>query len=255
MTYIEDYTYFLLIFARMSGCIFFNQIYGRGTLPAIFKISLSVLLTFTVYDLLPPAYDYSINTMLEFAVLILKELLIGYIIGHIISMFFSIVVIGGEVMDMQIGMSMSKIYDPSSNVSIGITGSFLNAFLLLIFFSAGGHISLVQIFITSCKLINVGQFSIPDNMFFNMVDMFTEILTLALKLSLPVMAVEIITEVSIGILMKAIPQIQIFSVNVQLKLIIGLFCLIILVPTFSSFIQNILTLMFENIQKSLSLLT
>lgn len=251
---IEQFTYFLLIFVRMIGCVFFNQIFGRGNIPTMIKISLSLMLAITVYGLLPPQETIVISSILEYVLIILKEIFIGFIIGYIISMFFSIVVIGGEVIDMQIGMSMSKIYDPHSNISVGVSGSFLNIFVILVFFSVRGHLSLIQIFITSCKLVNIGTFSIPKDLFFNMVDMFSQILIFALKLSLPILAVEIITETGVGILMKAIPNIQVFSVNVQLKLFIGLFMIMILVPSFSAFLENILTAMFESIQNNLTLL-
>jgi len=254
MAYEGEFTYFILILARMSGCVFFNQIFGRGNLPSIYKISLSLMLAITVYGILPPADNIVISSVLEYGLIILKEVFIGYLIGYIISIFFSIVVIAGEITDLQIGMSMSKIYDPSSNVSMGISGSLLNAFIILLFFSARGHLSLIQIFITSCKLINIGSFSIPQNLFYNMVEMFSQILILSMKLSLPILAVEIITEAGIGILMKAIPQIQVFSVNIQLKLFVGLFLMMILVPSFSSFLENVLTIMFETIEKNLSLL-
>lgn len=255
MTFSGDFTYFLLILARMSGCIFFNQLFGRGNIPALLKTSLSLFLAITVYGMIPPGGDMVIGSVIEYALLIAKEIFIGYLIGYIINLFFGTVVIGGEIMDMQIGMSMSKIYDPSSNLSMGISGSFLNVILMLIFLSANGHLTLIQIFITSCKLIEVGNFSIPKDLLFNMVELFRQVLILALKLSMPVMAVEIILEAGIGILMKAIPQIQVFSVNVQLKILVGLLLIIMLVPTFSTFIDNVVTLMFDTIRNSLSALT
>ena len=87
-----------------------------------------------------------------------------------------------------------------------------------------------------------------------MVELFQQILILALKLSMPIMAVEIILESGIGILMKAIPQIQVFSVNVQLKILVGLLLIFVLIPTFSTFIENIIILMFDTVENSLSAL-
>lgn len=254
MAYTGEFTYFLLILARMSGCVFFNQIFGRGNLPTIIKISLSLMLAITVYGILPPSDDLVISSLLEYGIIILKEAFVGYIIGYVINIFFSIVVISGEIIDLQIGMSMSKIYNPSSNVSMGVSGSLLNVFIILLFFSARGHLSLIQIFITSCKLINIGSFTIPQSLFLNLVEMFSQILIFSLKLALPILAVEIITEAGIGILMKAIPQIQVFSVNIQLKLFVGLFLMMILIPSFSTFLENTLTIMFETIRSNLSLL-
>jgi flagellar biosynthetic protein FliR len=85
-----------------------------------------------------------------------------------------------------------------------------------------------------------------------MVEMFSQILILSLKLAMPLMAVEIILESGIGVLMKAIPQIQVFSVNVQLKIIVGLLLILMLVPTFSTFIDKVLTLMFDQVRNNLS---
>ncbi|MGD9568616.1 MAG: flagellar biosynthetic protein FliR [Sedimentibacter sp.] len=254
MTFSGDFTYFLLILARMSGCVFFNQIFGRGNLPVLLKTSISLFLTITVYGMLPPEGVLEVSSIIELVLLVVKELFIGYLIGYIISLFFSTVVISGEILDMQTGMSMSKIYDPSSNLSMGITGSFLNVILIFVFFSANGHLTLINIFITSCKLIKVGSFSIPQELFLNMIEMFQQILILSLKLSMPILAVEIILESGIGILMKAIPQIQVFSVNVQLKIMVGLLMIMILVPTFASFIDNTITLMFDTVKNSLSTL-
>lgn len=251
MVFSGDFTYFLLILARMSGCIFFNQIFGRGNLPNLLKISLSLILTVTVYGLLPPSSDMFIGSVIEYSLLIIKEIFVGYIIGYILSLFFSIMIIGGEVIGMQTGMSMASIYDPTSNISTGITGSFLNTLLILIFFNTNGHLTLLQIFITTCKLIEIGNFSIPQDLFFNMVALFQQILILALKLAMPIIAVEIILESGVGILMKAIPQIQVFSVNVQLKIIVGLVMIFVLVPTFSTFIENIIILMFGTMENSL----
>lgn len=254
MTFSGDFTYFLLILARMSGCVFFNQIFGRKNIPVLLKTSISLFLAVTVYGMLPPVGTMVIGSLIVYAFLIIKELFTGFLIGYIINLFFSTVVISGEILDMQIGMSMSKIYDPNSNVSMGVTGSFLNIILVLIFFISNGHLTLIKIFITSCKLIEIGKFSIPKELFYNMVQLFQQILVLSLKLSMPIMAVEIILEAGIGILMKAIPQIQVFSVNVQLKIIVGLLLIMVLVPTFSTFIDNTITLMFNTIENSLSAL-
>lgn len=254
MTFSGNFTYFLLVLARMSGCVFFNPILGRRNIPTILTTSLSLFLAITVYGMLPSELNVDISSLIVYVLLIVKEIFIGYIIGYIISIFFSTVVISGEILDMQTGMSMSKIYDPNSNISMGITGSFLNLILMFIFFGSNGHLTLIKIFITSCKLIEIGNFSLPQELFYNMVQLFQHILILSLKISIPLMAVEIILEAGIGILMKAIPQIQVFSVNVQLKIIVGLLLIMLLVPTFSTFIDNTITLMFETVEKSLSAL-
>ncbi len=250
----QDVTYFIFILARMAGCIMFSQIFGRGNIPMMFQIGLSIMLSIAVQGALPVDNFLEVNLLIEYIVLLLKELFVGVIIGHIMKLFFSVIVITGEFNDMQLGLSMAKIYDPKSNISMGISASILNIFFMLLFFSANGHMSLIKIFITSCKVLPIGRINFSPELFMSLTELFTDILIFAVKLSLPILAVEFITEIGIGILMKAVPQIHLFIVNIQLKIFIGFATMLILVPSLSTFLEKLITLMFEAIQKNLSLL-
>lgn len=245
--------YALLILARMSGFVFFSSIFGRTNIPGVYKTILSIMLTMAVYSLLP-AREIIVSSYIELSLLVAKELFIGFLISYITNMFFGLFTITGEVMGMQIGISMTQIYNPQTNISMGLIGSFFNVLAMMIFFLGNGHITLIHIIITSCKLIDIGSFSIPPQLFLNMVELLSQILVLALKLSMPIVAIQIIVESGIGILMKVVPQIQVFSVNIQVKLLVGLFMLPFLMPVFSSFTEKTMTLMFDQLQKNLSAL-
>lgn len=249
-----DVTYFIFILARVTGCIIFNQVFGRGNVPIVFQIGLSIMLAITVYGVLPPDNFIEINLIIEYILLLLKELFVGFIVGYVISMFMSVIVIAGEFIDMQLGLSMAKLYDPKSNISMGISSSILNLFLMLMFFSVGGHLTLIQIFITSCKAIPVGRIIISQELFLSLIELFSYILIYSVKLTLPILAVGFITEIGVGIMMKAIPQIHLFVVNIPLKIFIGFVSMLILVPSFASFLERLISLMFEAIQRNLSLL-
>ncbi len=250
----QDVTYFIFILARMSGCIMFSQIFGRGNVPIMFQIGLSIMLSIVVQGIIPPDNFPEINLMIEYIVLILKELFVGFIIGHIMKLFFSVIAITGDFNDMQLGLSMAKIYDPKSNISMGISATIFNIFFILLFFSANGHMTLIKIFITSCKALPIGRLSFSSDLFMSLTELFTNILIFSVKLSLPIFAIEFITEVGVGILMKAVPQIHLFVVNIPLKILIGFTTMLILVPSFSTFLERLITLMFEAIQKNLSLM-
>ncbi len=249
-----DITYFIFILARITGCIVFNQVFGRGNVPIMFQIGLSIMLTITVYGVLPPDNFLEVSLLIEYIFLLLKELFVGFIIGYIIKMFLAVIVVAGEFIDMQLGLSMAKIYDPKSNLSMGISSSILNLFFMLIFFSVGGHLTLIQIFITSCKVLPFGRIVFSRELFLSLIELFSYILIYSVKLTLPILAVEFITEIGVGIMMKAIPQIHLFVVNIPLKIFIGFMTMLILVPTFASFLERLITLMFEAIQRNLNLL-
>lgn len=243
-----------MIFMRMSGCIMFNPILGRKNIPTILQIGLTLMMSLFIYPLVPDK-SLVISSVLVFTIEAIKELLIGFIIGYIIQLFLSAILTAGEMIDMQVGISMSKIYDPSSNVSMPLSASIINLMFILIFFAANGHLTLIQIFTKLALVVPYGGELITAGMAQSLVSMFSMILIYAVKMSLPILAAELVTEIAIGLVMKAVPQIDIFTVNVQLKVLLGFGIMIIMVPAMAAFLEKLMTLMFDNINHVFTALT
>lgn len=254
MEFDYNFTLLLLIFLRMSGCILFNPIFGRNNIPTTVKIALSLLLSLFTYPFVPHQ-TLQINSVIVFTACAVKELMIGFLVGFIIQMIESVIIMAGEQMDMQIGMSMSKIYDPQSNISMPLSASLINAMFLLIFFLTNSHLTLIQIFVKLGTAVPYGDSLISTNIYQNIVATFGLMLIYSAKLCLPIIAVEMIAQMGIGIMMKAVPQIDIFTIEIQLKLIIGFAAILVLVPSFADFIEKLISVMFENISGVYSLLT
>lgn len=246
MEFDYDFTLLLLVFMRMSGCILFNPILGRKNIPAYLKVGLSMVLAVFSYQMVPKQ-TVEMTSYLMFFIALLEQLLIGFMVGYVIQMFLSVILISGENMDMQIGISMSKLYDPASNVSMALSSSYINAMFLLIFFASNAHLTMIQIFTKLCVLVPYGSLSIKPELFANLVSLFSLILIYSVKIALPVLAVELITEMAVGIVMRAVPQIDIFVLNIQLKVMIGFLVILIMVPSLSTFLERLITLMFDNI--------
>ena len=248
-----NFTLLLLIFMRMSGCILLNPIFGRKNIPPIFRIALTLALTVFSYPYVP-AQTVQIHSALVFTICATKEFLIGFIVSFFMQMIQSVIIMAGEQMDMQIGISMSKIYDPQSNISMPLSASLMNAMFMLIFFLTNSHLTLMQLFVKLGSAIPYGDTPLPADVFGKLVSSFGLMLIYCAKLCLPMIAVETVTEIGVGILMTAVPQIDIFTIEIQLKLIVGFLVTIVLVPSFASFIEKLISVMFQNISAFYSML-
>ena len=249
-----NYLLFLLVLLRMSGCILFNPILGRNEIPFLAKSGMAVILSVFTYQMLP-RQDPMIGSFLALVLAGCKELLIGFMAGFIIQLFLSVFIMGGESMDMQIGISMSKVYDPQSNISMPLSASVINTMFILMFFATNSHLTLIQVFVKLCAVVPYGDQMIPVGAFKNLAGLLTLMLIYAVKLALPIVAVQLISEFGVGLITRAVPQVDIFSMQVQLKLIIGFLAMMILVPSFSEFLQRMLVLMFDNLSGLYGMLT
>ncbi|MCI9443170.1 MAG: flagellar biosynthetic protein FliR [Oscillospiraceae bacterium] len=246
-----EVTLFLLILARMSGFVVFNPLFGRQNIPAVVKSGLILLLSITVFFMTEQTAAVP-GSPLTFILRLALEMLMGYFVGVVMQFFFYIPSLGGEVIDIQMGMSMGRTYDPSSQSSTTVTATLLNALMLLLFFAANGHYTLLRILMSSGNVVPYGQAAFGQDLYWSIAELFIECTVMAIKLCMPILGAELLGQVGMGILMKVIPQINVFAINIELKVIIGLGLLLALLTPISEFLLRAENQMLTTIQQMLS---
>jgi len=247
-------TLFLMITGRMSGFVVFNPLFGRRGIPNIIKAGFILLLSICVFSI-NPARGPMPETLLGLVFTFVMEMFLGYVLGLIINFFFYIPVMAGSVIDMQMGLSMASTYDPASGIQVTATSTLLNVLMSLLFFAANGHHTLIRIFTSSSLVVPFGNVALGDHFFAAMIQLFIDCTLLGVKLSMPVLAAELMGQVGMGILMKVIPQINVFAINIELKVIVGLGMTLLLLVPFSEFLLDAETEMLLAIQRILHLMS
>lgn len=250
---IEQIMLFSLIFMRMSGFILLNPILGRRNIPNVVKGGMIMVFTFLIYSFSAAQVPEPVNSI-EFAVLLIKEFVIGYVIGFIMDLFLMVITFAGSIIDFQMGLSMATVYDPQSNAQVAITGGIWNAYFILLFFAVDGHLALIKLLIKAAEIVPYGQVVLGKNVAWAILEVFTQCIIMAIKFSFPIVAIEFISEIAVGILMKMIPQINVFVINIQAKLIIGLLMLIFLFSPMSDYLGDIINQMLLTVQSIIKLL-
>ncbi len=230
-------TLFLYVTARMSGFVLMNPILGRRNLPALFRSGFALTLSVFVYSITDQTVAVP-SGLAEMAVRLLLELALGAALGMVMEFFFYIPQLAGQVVDTQMGMTMNQIYDAGAQANMSVTGMLLNTLLVLLFFAAGGHHTLLRILMTSSEIVPFGAVSLRQNLASAALELFIECTVLAVKLSMPILAAELMGQLGMGVLMKVIPQINIFAINIDLKVLIGLVLLLLLIAPISEFLLS-----------------
>ena len=168
---------------------------------------------------------------------------------------FSVVQTGGEMIDAQMGMTMAQTYDASSQANMSVTASLLNILLMLDFFAENGHYTLFRILLSSGELIPYGTAAFGENIANYVAEIFLSCMILSVKLAMPILAAELLGEVAMGILMKAIPQINAFVINIELKVIIGLVLLFLFLTPINEFLLKMESSMLDEISRALQVLS
>lgn len=242
---------FSFIMMRMAGCILMNPVFGRANVPIFVKSGLIMVLTVLVFSVSGPMEAAVDGNVIGYAAALLKEFALGYVLGTVFNFFISVILYAGAVIDYQMGLSMSTIYDAQSNASISMTSNLLNIIFLICFLTTNSHLVVLRIFLTSADIVPYGAVSLGPEAAAAALAMFTEFMSLVLRLAMPMLAIQLFVEVGVGILMKTIPQINIFVINIQAKILIGLLILLALFFPTADFLISLIDPLIQSLTEVL----
>ena len=244
--------YFILMLLRVSALIISSPIFGRRNIPNTMKIAFCVVVTYVIFAAEPASGAIRYNGVLEFAVLCIKELLFGLVIGYVTTLFFSLVQTAGQVMDMQMGFGMVNVFDVQSNISVPVTGTMLNVILLLTFFGVNGHLQLIYIVRSTVTNIPLGEVTLNPELGLAALEVFALAFLLTVNVAMPLIAAGLLGEVAMGFIVRAIPQMNVFVVGIPIKMLLGFLILMLIIPVYVAFTDVIFRNMFSSIDKMLA---
>ena len=197
-------------------------------------ITFAVILIPVVSKMQLPVID-SIWMLVAIAI---KEMLIGFIIGLFFAILFNAVRMGGNIIGYQIGLLVAQVMDPETNSNVSMVGEFLYTLALLIFLAIDGHHAILSAFADSYKMIPVGIFNFAGPAGEMLIKFTAYAFTIAIKLAAPVMITLFLVTVSLGIVARTVPQMNIFIVGLPLKIGIGFLVLASALPVFRFMIEK-----------------
>ena len=245
---LENFEYFLLILTRISMFVVVAPFFSISNTPGRVKIGFSALVSLLLYFVVDfSALNYS--TVVGYAFLVIREALTGLIIGFSTYCCTFIILLAGNMIDMNIGLSMAQEYDPTLKTQVSISGTLYNNFLMILLILSGMHRYIFKTFCDAFSLIPIGGTIFRwDSLFKSTAIFMADVFVIAFRIVLPVFAVIMILNAILGIMVKVAPQIHMFSVGAQMKIIVGftvLFLTVFLLPEVAAFIFKEMKKMLE----------
>ncbi|HCJ58200.1 flagellar biosynthetic protein FliR [Lutispora sp.] len=244
--FINKFLIYLLVFVRMTSLFVISPVFGRQNMPSYLKVGLAVFSTFTIAPLFGNIVIEYTN-LIDFSIIVFKEFLVGIIIGFVSYMVFAAMFVAGQMIDAQIGFGMVNVLDPQSNIQVPLVGNFLYIFAILIFLLVDGHHILFSALVKSYNVVPINGFLFTESLINNLVAVFVETFSIALKIGFPIIAAVLISEVALGILSRTVPQMNVFIVGLPMKIALGLLALLLIMPGFSNTLDYLFEHMFAYI--------
>jgi len=233
ITYGTDKIQTLLLIAFRAGGLFIAAPFiGHRAIPATIKAGFSLILGLLLIPVVSQVALPPIDSIWMLALLGLKEMLVGFIVGLFFTLAFIAVKMGGNIVGYQIGLIIANVLDPESNSQVSIVGEFWYAIALLIFLAIDGHHAIISAFADSYKAVPIGVFNFSGPAGEMLIRFSAFAFVMAIKLAAPVIITLFLVEVAMGVVARTVPQMNIFIVGIPLKIGIGFLVLASALPVF-----------------------
>lgn len=242
---------FGLLLIRVSAMFTLAPIFNSRVVPAKIRAAAAVMLSMATLPMLADGTLRMPDSMLAYAILGAKEVIIGALIGLIAQLLFASVQLAGSLIDTGAGFSIGQSLDPTSNLNLSTMGRAYSLFASTAFVALGGHLVLIQALVASFRLVPPTRvpniLAVTQGVMAESAGMFV----IGLQIAAPLMAALLITDVALGIMSRAAPQMNVFIVGLPLKSGVALLGTALLLSSFVTLLNGLTDQMFQNLSSIL----
>jgi flagellar biosynthesis protein FliR len=237
----EKFALYVLIFTRISAMLTTFVLLKRDLITGRIIIALSSILSIYVFLLYPPMQITYDMFSLQWLIHILFQALLGLVSGIILNIIFDVFVGVGQVISTQIGLGMASLIDPRFGYITSLTHFYMITTTLL-FLYLNGHLFAIKTILDSFTVMPVNYAAIPSDLLHSVLIYAGIIFKGSVMLSITLVIVLLLTNITLAIMTKFAPQFNLFSIGINMELVLGLFCIYI---TYQLFVDHSMNLINE----------
>ncbi|MBF0218743.1 MAG: flagellar biosynthetic protein FliR [Gammaproteobacteria bacterium] len=224
---------------RIASMVMVAPVSGAESVPSPVRIVAAIALTAALVPLLPtaPAVDpFSWEALL----ITIQEVLIGIAIGFSFQLIFAAIIMGAQIIAMQMGLGFATMVDPQNGADVPVLAQLYLMLTTLLFLAVDGHLLMFDMIFNSFQVMPIGGAGLDRDAFYALATWGGTLYQLGLWLALPTLAAVLLVNIAFGVMARAAPQLNIFSVGFPMTIIFGFFFAIYTLPVVKSQFEVIL---------------
>lgn len=225
--------YFLalfLIFLRVTAFFAITNVFFPNGTPKTLKAIFSLIFSFALLSGVDYGSLNEITSNYYLIIYIIYEIVNGLILGLISNIAFEVVLMAGSLLDVHIGLSMVNTVDPNSKANTTITGNLLHYVALIIFFIVDGHHMLIKSLMESFITLPMGNGLLHAETMSTLIEIIANYFAIGLKIAIPIVLIMIMTDVAMGLVSRAVPQINVMILGMPVKMLVGILAISVSLP-------------------------
>jgi flagellar biosynthetic protein FliR len=230
---------------RILGLIAAAPLFSNQALPLRVRVALGMVLAIAVVPALPPAQGLVAGSWMGVLAL-LREAFIGISIGFMMRIVFACVDVAGELVGLQMGLSFATFFDPENAAQTSVLAEFMGLISSLLFLALDGHLMLIRVLVESFQWLPVGGTTELKGWGY-VAHYGITLFAAGFMIAMPLVAALLITNIALGVLTRAAPQLNLFAVGFPVTLSAGFITLFLSLQTFGPVMRTLYERGFESV--------
>ncbi len=251
---LSQFQSFLLILTRVAVLFTAAPILGNARVPTPIKIGLSlfisILLLFSLNSRGLLKNQPPVSNIFQLGGAAMAEVLIGLAVAYTAYLFFTGIQMAGQIVDIQVGFGLVNVLDPGSNSQVSVLGQFYFLMAMLFYLGIDGHHYLLRAMGDSFELIPPGSLAWLERSAAIgpvLAQSLTKLMLIALQVAGPAVAALFLTNLSMGLLSRTLPQMNVFIVGLPLNVLIGVAVTVLSMRLLGTLLRSVVETMGQNI--------
>ncbi|MEQ6342108.1 MAG: flagellar type III secretion system protein FliR [Gammaproteobacteria bacterium] len=233
---------------RVMALVAMAPVFGAQSVPVRIRVGFSVALTLVIAPVLPPV---PVVDPLSSAglMIVIQQVLIGLAMGFSLKLVFGAFVLAGQLIGQSMGLGFASMVDPLNGVQVPVVSQFYQVLVTLIFLGFNGHLVLLEVLADSFRTLPVGPTGLAMSGVWDLVIWGGHMFSGAVLISLPAVTALLVANIAFGVMTRASPQLNIFSIGFPITLLLGIVVMLVTLPVISPQLNNLMSDVFALMQK------
>lgn len=236
-------------FMRIGAMLMAMPVLGTRMVPTRIKIITTFVISVFVLPLLPAVPEVEALSLPGLFISV-QQILIGFAMGFTLQLVFGALMIAGEAIAMSMGLGFASMIDPNNGVSVPVISQLLVIMGTLLFLALGGHLMLIQLVVNSFQTLPISPTGVERESFWAIASWGSQMFMGAIWVAIPALISMLVVTISLGVMTRAAPQLNIFSVGFPITMFLGFIILMLILP---GFLPRFKQMMLEAMQLSQSI--
>lgn len=237
---ISEFITGIMVFLRISAMFLFAPLFNSDSIPTLVRLSLALIITYVLFFNIETYPFKEGDHLLMLFLFGSKEVLVGVLMGFILNIVFQGISFAGLLVGRDMGLAMSSMFDPVTGDDGNVIATLLSMAGVIVFILVDGHHFVIESLSYSFNVIPLGGLSLGENAYHMIITITGSLFVLAVKIASPIIVAFFLIHIASGIIARVSPTFQVFFVLLPLKIGLGFFLLVLVMPLYIYLFRNLI---------------